>query len=65
MSLSIKHITSDSGDWHVVLINGSVDYEGHSIPPHYWVDLLKSFGFNVESRQITDKQMEEGNYYDD
>jgi hypothetical protein len=48
MSMSIKTVATKDGDWIAVLINGQVDYEGHSIPDRYWIELLKSFGFNAE-----------------
>lgn len=65
MSLTIEHITCPSGDYEVVLINGSVDYAGNSIPTFYWIDLLKSFGFTVRSTEVSDEQMIEGKYFNE
>lgn len=64
MSLDIKVVTSSDGDWVVVLINGSVDYEGHSIPDSYWIDLLSSFGFRITSYEISKDAMVNGDYYE-
>jgi hypothetical protein len=64
MSMSIKTVATKDGDWIAVLINGQVDYEGHSIPDRYWIELLKSFGFNAEVLpDISTEDMTEGNYY--
>ena len=66
MSLSIRVVSTKDGDWTAVLVNGSVDYEGHSIPDFYWINLLKSFGFDAKQLpEITTEQMQEGEYYAD
>lgn len=65
MSLSIEYITCPDGDYRVLLVNGSVDYEGHSIPDSHWIGLLESFGFTVRKTEISNKQMEEGNYFNE
>lgn len=64
MSISIEVVTSESDDWSVILFNGEVDYAGHHIPNHYWINLLNNFGFNIKSRVISDKDMEEDNFYE-
>lgn len=65
MSLSIEYITCPAGDYTVLLVNGSVDYEGHSIPDFHWIGLLESFGFKVRQTEISNKQMEERNYFNE
>lgn len=64
MSLSIDVVHSESGDWSVVLVNGQVDYAGHSIPTFYWVNLFNSFGFNIKEREISDENMQESKFYE-
>ena len=65
MSLSIEQVSSEDGDWTVILVDGKVHYEGHSIPDFYWRELLRSFGVDIYHREISPKDMEEGNYYGD
>ena len=62
MSTSIKVVESQSGDWTVVQINGDIDFEGHSVPVQYWIDLMRSYGFNIKRETVTDDQMLEGDY---
>ncbi len=64
MSMTIQHITCPSGDWEVVLINGEIDAEDHSIPSTYWLSLLKDFGFHVTRKEISDEAMEINNFYE-
>ena len=60
----IKLITCNSGDWSVLRVNLGEDFErqGHSISKWDWIDLLKLLGYKVETREISDEDMEYGNY---
>ena len=60
----IEYITSESGDWKILRMNLGEDfnYEGHSIPNHEWIKLLKLLGYEVEEKEISDEDMEYGNY---
>ena len=60
----IELITCESGDWEVLRLNNGEDFEanGHSISNYEWVILLGYLGFEVEEKEISDEDMEEGNY---
>lgn len=60
----IELITCESGDWNVLRVNYGEDFEveGHSISSYTWVGLLEFLGYKVEVKEISDKDMEEGNY---
>ena len=60
----IELITCESGDWSVLKVNcgEDFDYEGHSIPDAEWVRLLDLLRYTVEQKEISDEDMEEGNY---
>jgi len=60
----IELITCNAGDWSVLRLNLGEDYEfqGHSIPDHEWIKLLKLLGYEVEEREISDEDMEYENY---
>ena len=60
----IELISCNAGDWSVLRMNLCADYEsqGHSIPNHEWIRLIKLLGFEVEEREISDEDMEYGNY---
>ena len=60
---NIEVIRNESGDWKVLLINGNVEYEGHSIPDFIWMNTLIEYaGFGARLRTITDEEMEEQKY---
>lgn len=61
----IEILTCPAGDWTVVMYNGSVDYEGHSLPLFYLTDLIQSLGAKVTTREISDEFMQEGKYYEE
>jgi len=64
-SLSPKNfefITCEAGDWEVLKLNGEIVAEGHSINRHQWVEILKDLGCNFEEREISDEDMEMGEY---
>jgi len=60
----IELITCNAGDWSVLRVNLGEDFEfqGHSIPNHEWIRLLELLGYKVEERNISDEDMEYGNY---
>jgi len=58
----IELITCDSGDWSVLKMNNVVEYEGHSISDFEWVELIRNLGFKVEEKEISNEDMEMGNY---
>lgn len=60
----IELISCESGDWEVLRMNLGEDfkYEGHSIPNSAWIKILKILGYNVETREISDEDMEVANY---
>lgn len=62
MNNKVEVFTNESGDWIVLKVNGEVFEEGHSIPVHRWLDLIKQFGNETNEQEISDEDMEEGNY---
>lgn len=60
--MDIEVITNESGDWVVLKVDGKPYYEGHDIPTEIWLDLLEKKGCNSMSKEITDEEMESGNY---
>ena len=60
----IELITCESGDWSVLKVNLGEDfeYQGHSIPDFKWIELLEMLGYKVDYKEISDEDMEEGNY---
>jgi len=60
----IELITCESGDWEVLRVNLGEDFEtsGHSIDNWDWIELLKILGYEVEKREISDEDMENGKY---
>jgi hypothetical protein len=58
----IKIFTCPSGDWTVVHHNDAVLVEGHSISSWDFMHVLRTLGHEVEEVEISDEDMEEGNY---
>ena len=59
----IQLISSESGDWKVLKVNGVIRYEGHSIAEHEWLELIhKDFTVDCEEIEISDEEMESGEY---
>jgi len=58
----IRFITSPEGDWEVVKIDGEFQEEGHRINKHEWIGVLEHPGFEVEQIEISDEDMEGGNF---
>lgn len=59
---TIRLITNECGEWVVLIVDGTVYDEGHTIPDFTWLKLLSELGCKVEEKEITDEDMEEGNY---
>ena len=65
MTKPIIELTScNAGDWSVLRVNlgENFEFQGHSIPNHEWIRLIKLLGYKVEERIISDEDMEYGNY---
>lgn len=61
--MQIEYITSPSGDYYILKRNGRVFSEGHSISAGTFLDLLENhLGVDVKYTEISDQDMEEGNY---
>ena len=60
MGNTICSITNESGDWEVLLLNGEIYYEGHSIPTFIWLNLITELGHVVNTRELADEEMECG-----
>lgn len=58
----IEYIKSPSGGWFVIKQNGRVIFSGDDIPDYYWLEILDSFNIRVDEKEISDEDMEEGNY---
>ena len=56
--LKAKLICCDEGDWEVLMVNGEVFEESHSISRDDWIGLMKTFGIDVEVEHISDEDME-------
>jgi len=62
MKAKIRLISNESGDWKVLLLNGKIYEEGHDIPSHTWVDLIRDLGYEVDAEEVTDEEMENSLY---
>lgn len=60
--MNVKLITNESGDWEILSVDGAIFYEGHNIPSHIWLDLLKDMGNETQEEEISDEDMEDGSY---
>ena len=60
----IEFITNESCDWQILRVNFGEDMqiEGHSISHGTWIKLIELLGYNVEVKEVSDEDMEEGNY---
>lgn len=58
MKDKIRLISNESGDWKVLLLNGKVYEEGHDIPNHTWVNLIRDLGHEVNAEEVIDEEME-------
>lgn len=63
-SVSLTHVSVESGDWEGIYINGKLEVEGHSIAVSDFLSIIseyKSFGF-VTSIEVSDENMEKLGY---
>jgi len=58
----IEFTTCEGGEYEVLKFNGEEYDAGHIIPSSTWIDLLRELGFTVEEKEISDEDMEEGNF---
>jgi len=59
----IELITCPEGDWEVLKVDGDIWTEGHEVTEWGWMGLIKDLtGIKVVEREISDEDMEEGNY---
>ena len=56
----IELITCKSGDWEVLRMNlgENFQFEDYSTPNFVWIALLKTLGYEVETKCISDEDME-------
>lgn len=61
--MKVEYITCLNGGWVVLKVNGDLYHSGHSVPDSMWLSLLYSMeDVVVHETEVTDKDMEEGNY---
>ena len=58
MNNEVEVITSESGDWVVIKLNGEIIEEGHSIPTNDWLSLLERLDVKTSMKEISDEAME-------
>lgn len=58
----IELITSNSGDWEVLKIDSEIFAENHRLSSYDWVRFLDKLGYKIEEIEISDEDMEMGNY---
>lgn len=60
----IELIENESGDWQVLRMDlgDSFEFQGHSITNHEWIKLLYLLGYEVKRIEISDEDMEDGNF---
>ena len=57
--INIKLTTCESGDWHILEVNGTEWASGHSISENDWLELLSEhFDCRAEYECISDEEME-------
>lgn len=44
MKDTVRLLTSETGDWEILYLNNEVYAEGHHIPNHTWIDLIRDLG---------------------
>lgn len=59
---NVELITNEGGDWAILKVDGKIYYEGHNIPDFIWLEVIHKLGAKVSSKEISDEDMEEGNY---
>lgn len=48
-----------SGDWYILIVNGEIYFEGHSIPTMIWLNIIEEcFNGDIEYvPHLTDEQL--------
>lgn len=62
MDNEVEVITSESGDWTIIKLNGEIIEEGHSIPASGWINLLEMLDVKTSIKEISDEAMESGEF---
>ena len=58
----IELIRCNSGDWEVLKIDSEIFAENHKLSSYDWVRFLDKLGYKIEEIEISDEDMEMGNY---
>ena len=58
MNDEVEVITSESGDWFVIKLNGKAIEEGHSISAREWLGILEKLNVKTSMKEISDEAME-------
>ena len=62
MNNEVEAITSESGDWVIIKLNGEIIEEGHSIPVRDWLGILEKLNVKTSIKEISDEAMESGEF---
>ncbi len=52
----VTFLSSESGDWIAMYVDGEMKLQGHSLRPE---DIVKALGVEVESKELSDERLEE------
>ena len=61
-TLRIELVTCGDGDWEVLKLNDKIFAENHRLSNSDWVMLLTKLGYRVKEFEVSDEDMEMGNY---
>ena len=62
MDNRVELITCETGDWEVLKLNDEIIAEGHSLSNMDWFTLLDKLDVLFGGTEISDEDMENGNY---
>ena len=62
MNNEVEVITSESGDWVIIKLNGEIIEEGHSISAREWLGVLEKLNVKTSMKEISDEAMESGEF---
>lgn len=48
--MNVTVLTDD--DWEAVYIDGTLQYEGHSIPAFWWTQIIQQLGIRAEVKEV-------------
>ena len=57
MNNEVEVITSESGDWVIIKLNGEIIEEGHNIPTSGWLGILEKLNVKTSMKEISDEAM--------